>query len=82
MFFNLSVCKGHGGDKPFVDSIVVVVEKTCKLSEIIRKDVFQAYPAIKYNDTNIESVKSNGITSVKSCLQHPISVFFASCKNN
>ena len=62
--------------------LVVVVNKTHKLSEIIYKDICQASPAMKYNDTLIKSANSKGGRSVKACLKHQISVFFAFCKNN
>ena len=63
-------------------TLVVFVDKTRKLSEIIHKDIFQESPEMKYNDTHIESAKRKGGRSVKACLQHPIYVFFASCKND
>ena len=65
-----------------VGSLMVVVDKTCKLSEILRRDIWQASPAMKYNDSRIESAKSKGSRSVKAWLQHPISVLLASCKND
>ena len=79
--FNLAVFKGRVGGRAFVDSLLVVVNNTRKLYGILCKDIFQASPARKYNVTHIESSKSKGGRSVKSCLQHTISVFFASCKS-
>ena len=50
--FNLIVFKGRRGGKSFVDSLVVVVNKTRKISEKIAK-IFQASLAMKYNGTHI-----------------------------
>ena len=64
-----------------MDTLVVVVNKTHKLSEIIRKYICQASPAMKYNDIHIEYEKSKGGRSVKVCIKYPISVFITSCIN-
>ena len=64
-----------------MDTLVVVVNKTHKLSEIIRKYICQASPAMKYNDIHIEHEKSKGGRSVKVCIKYPISVFITSCIN-
>ena len=65
-----------------MDALVVVFDKTHKLSEIIHKEICQASPEMKYNDTNIEYSKSKECWSVKAFLQHTISVLFVSCKND
>ena len=65
IFLNLTVFKGRGGGKAFVDDLVVVDDNTCKLYEIICKDIYQASPTIKYNNIHIESAKSKGGRSVK-----------------
>ena len=77
--FNLTVIRGRSGGKAFVCALVIVVDKTCKRSEIICKDICQASPAMEYNDTHIESEKSKGGRSVKLafsiqplCSLHPV----------
>ena len=81
-FFNLVILRVRGVGNEFVYALVVVFDKTRNLFEILRKYICQASPAMKYNDNHIEYAKSKGGRSVKACLQHPISVFFASCKND
>ena len=68
IFLNPTFIKWPGGVKAFVYALVVVVNKTLKLSEIICWDICQASPAMKYNNTHIEYSKSKGGRSVKSCL--------------
>ena len=58
--FNLAVIKGISGGNAFVDALVVIFYKNRKLSKILCKYICQASPAIKYNDTHIESAKSKG----------------------
>ena len=73
--------KRRGRGKAFVDALVVSVGKTFKLSKIPRKYIYQTFPAMKYNDTKIYSVKSKGGRSEKYCLQHSFSAVFTYCKN-
>ena len=41
-FLNLTVFKGSGGDKEFLDALVVVLHNTLKLSEIICKYILSS----------------------------------------
>ena len=60
-FFNLVILRVRGVGNEFVYALVVVFDKTRNLSEILRKCICQASPAMKYNDNHIESAKNTEI---------------------
>ena len=52
-FYNPTGFERRDGSKAFVDALLVFYNKTRKISGIIRKDICQSSPAMKYNGTHI-----------------------------